>query len=92
MSTKWSKRLLFCAICVSSLEILAVLYVAKVSAAADIPKEIRSRNRLSRETISYSGSAASMLEKSLSLSSRQDLLISDTSSTCVLNGSGHLSM
>ncbi len=69
-----------------------MLNVARVSAAADIPKEIKSRNRLSRETISYSGRAARMLVKSLSLSARQDLLISATSSTCVLNGSGHLSM
>jgi len=68
------------------------LNVGRVRAAADIPKEIRSRNRLSLETTSYSGNAARMLLKSFNLSARQDLLISATSSTCVLNGSGHLSM
>ena len=59
-----------------------MLKVAKVRAAADIPKETRSRNRLSLVTTSYSGNAARMLVKSLSLSARQDLLMSATSSTC----------
>ena len=56
---------MLCAICASKWEIFAVLKVAKVSAAADMPKEMRSRKCLSLIMTSYSGRETNMLLKSL---------------------------
>ncbi len=92
MSTRWSTRLLLLTNCISKREILAELNVESVSATADIPNATKSRKHLSMVTTSYCGSVSSMLLKSVSLLARHDLLISATSSTCVLKGSGHISM
>jgi hypothetical protein len=89
MSTRWSTRLLFKAICVSSIEILAELNVDNVRAAADMPRATRSRNRLSRVLTSFLGKASRMSMKSFILSSMQAQLSSATSSTCVWKGFGH---
>jgi len=83
MSTRWSTRLLFEAICVSSVEILAELNVDKVSAVVDMPRATRSRNHLSRVFTSYLGRALRMSIKLFTLFSKQARLISATSSTCV---------
>ena len=92
MSTRWSRRLLLLTICVSKCEILIVLKVDSVNAADDMPRATKSRKRLSRVTTSCCGSASSMFLKLLCLSARQERLSSATSSTCVLEGSGQMSM
>ncbi len=92
ISTRWSILLLLEAIWVSSFEILAELKVDSVSAAADTPRAIRSRNLLSRVITSFCGSASRMSIKSFTLSSMQERLISAISSTCVRKGSGHNSI